>query len=78
MYPATGDRTRIHRQSTQPTLVMLYYTITFLIVAILAAILGFGGIAGAAASIAQILFYIFLVLLVVSLVAGLFRKGSRR
>ena len=49
---------------------MLSYTITFLIIAILAGVLGFGVIAGLAAEIAKILFLVFLVLFVVSLVAG--------
>ena len=47
---------------------MLYWALVFLIVALVAAALGFGGIAGASAGIAKILFFIFLVLLLVSLV----------
>jgi len=35
---------------------MLYYALLFLVVAIIAGVLGFGGIAGASASIAQVLF----------------------
>lgn len=35
---------------------MLRWTITFVIIAIIAAVLGFGGIAGAASGIAKILF----------------------
>ena len=42
---------------------MLGWALTFLVIALIAAALGFGGIAGASAGIAQILFYIFLVLL---------------
>ena len=53
---------------------MLYYTIVFLIIAIVAAIFGFGGISVAAAGIAKILFFIFLVLFIVSLIFG----GRRR
>ncbi|WP_138429054.1 DUF1328 domain-containing protein [Fodinibius saliphilus] len=49
---------------------MLRWSITFLIIAIRAAILGFGGIAGTAAGIAEILFYVFLVLFVISLIFG--------
>ena len=41
---------------------MLSYAITFLIIAIIAGVLGFGAIAGTAASIAKVLFIIFLVL----------------
>lgn len=49
---------------------MLYYTIVFLLIAILAGILGFGAIAGTAAIIAKFFFIIFLVLFVVSLLRG--------
>ncbi len=49
---------------------MLSWTITFLIVAIIAAALGFGGLAGTAASIAQICFVIFLVMFLVSIISG--------
>ena len=49
---------------------MLRWTVTFLIIAIDAAIFGFGGIAEGAASIAKVLFFIFLVLFVLSLVFG--------
>jgi uncharacterized membrane protein YtjA (UPF0391 family) len=55
---------------------MLYWTLTFLLVALIAGVLCFTGIAGAAASVAQTLFYIFLVLLLVSLIAGLIRGGG--
>ena len=47
---------------------MLRLVIGFLIVALIAAILGFGGIAGAAAGIAKIVFYMCLVALPVSLI----------
>ncbi len=49
---------------------MLWYAWVFLVIAILAAVLGFGGIAAGAASIAKVLFFIFLVLFVVSLLTG--------
>ena len=49
---------------------MLNYSILFLVVALLAAILGFSGIAAASAGIAKVLFVLFLVLFLVSLVAG--------
>jgi uncharacterized membrane protein YtjA (UPF0391 family) len=53
---------------------MLRWTITFLVVTIIAAIFGFTGIASGAKEIAGILFYIFLVLFVISLIAGSFRR----
>jgi len=49
---------------------MLRWTVTFLIIALVAALFGFGGIAAGAASIAKVLFFIFLVLFALSLVFG--------
>lgn len=49
---------------------MLTWTITFLILAILAAIFGFGFAASAFATIAKILFFVFLVIFVVTLLKG--------
>lgn len=49
---------------------MFKWALIFLVVAIVAAILGFGGIAGAAAGIAQVLFWIGLALFVIALIAG--------
>lgn len=49
---------------------MLSWAITFLIIAIVAAVLDFGGIAGAATGIAKILFIVFLVLFVASFFFG--------
>ena len=46
---------------------MLNWTVTFLIVALIAGALGFGGVAGTAAGIAKVCFFIFLVLMVASL-----------
>jgi uncharacterized membrane protein YtjA (UPF0391 family) len=47
---------------------MLNYAVIFLLVALLAGVLGFGVIAGTAATIAKILFVLFLILFVVSLI----------
>lgn len=47
---------------------MLSWALTFLVVALIAAALGFGGIAGTAAGIAKVLFFVFLVLFLISLV----------
>jgi len=49
---------------------MLNWAVLFLIVAIVAALLGFGGIAGAAAGLAKIAAAIFLVLFLASLIFG--------
>lgn len=50
---------------------MLNWAITFLVIALIAALFGFGGIVGAAVGIAKILFFIFLVLFAISLVMSL-------
>ena len=55
---------------------MLYWTLVFLVFALVAGAFGFGGLAGAAAGIAQILFFVLLGLLAWSLVAG--RRGAAR
>lgn len=52
------------------TNIMLSWAVTFLIIALIAAVLGFGGIAGTAVGIAKILFFVFLVLFVVALLLG--------
>lgn len=58
---------------------MLNWAVTFLVIALIAALLGFTGIAGTAIGIAKILFYVFLVLFLVSLVMQLFRgRGAPR
>lgn len=48
---------------------MLGWALTFLVVALIAALFGFGGIASASAGIAQILFFVFLALFVIALIA---------
>lgn len=55
---------------------MLHYAVVFLVIALIAALFGFGGIAAGAVEIAKVLFFIFLALFVVSLVVGLFRRGT--
>ncbi|MFN3512852.1 MAG: DUF1328 domain-containing protein [Phenylobacterium sp.] len=52
---------------------MLGWALTFLVVALIAGLLGFTSIAGAAMGIAKILFFVFLVLFVVSLVMHMVR-----
>lgn len=65
-FPPNDDATKV--------VAMLYYTLIFLVIALVAGALGFGGIAGASAGIAQILFFVFLGLLALSLIAGIIRK----
>jgi uncharacterized membrane protein YtjA (UPF0391 family) len=55
---------------------MLGWAITFLIVALIAAVLGFGGIAGAAIDIAKIIFFVAIVLFAISAVVALIRGRS--
>jgi uncharacterized membrane protein YtjA (UPF0391 family) len=52
---------------------MLGWAVTFLVIALIAAALGFGGIAGTSAGIAQVLFFIFIVLFVVAMIARALR-----
>ena len=55
---------------------MLSWALTFLVVALIAGLLGFTSIAGTAMGVAKILFFVFLVLFVVSLVMHLVRGRS--
>jgi uncharacterized membrane protein YtjA (UPF0391 family) len=53
--------------------IMLSWVVTFLIIALVAGLLGFGGIAGASIEIAKVIFFIAIVLFLVSAVIGLAR-----
>ena len=53
---------------------MLRYAAVFLIIALVAALLGFTGIAAGAVEIAKILFFVFLLLFAASLIVGLMRR----
>jgi len=55
---------------------MLGWAITFLLVALVAAFLGFGGIASFAVDLARIVFFVAIVLFVVSAVVALIRGRS--
>jgi uncharacterized membrane protein YtjA (UPF0391 family) len=55
---------------------MFGWAISFLIVALIAAVLGFGGIAGLSIEIAKIIFFVAIVLFVISAVVGLARGRS--
>lgn len=52
---------------------MLGWAVTFLVVALIAAVLGFGGIAGTAVEIAKLIFFVAIVLFAISAVIGLLR-----
>lgn len=49
---------------------MLVYALGFLMLALIAGVLGFGSVAGAAVWMAQLLFLVFLVMFVLTLVVG--------
>ena len=55
---------------------MLGWALTFLIIALIAAVLGFGGIAGFAIEIAKIIFFVAIVLFVISAIFALIRGRS--
>ena len=52
---------------------MLGWALTFLVIALIAGVLGFTTVAGVSIEIAKILFFVFLVLFVVSLIMHLVR-----
>lgn len=52
---------------------MFAWALTFLVIALIAAALGFGGIAGTAVSIAKLIFVVALIAFAISVVAGLIR-----
>ncbi len=73
-----STRTAVTFTATRQTIsplenAMLGWALTFLIIALIAGVLGFGVVAGTAASIAKILFVVFLVLFIIGLVMG--RRG---
>ena len=55
---------------------MLGWAVTFLIIALVAALFGFGGIAGTAVEIAKLIFFVAIVLFAISAVIGLLRGRS--
>jgi len=55
---------------------MLGWALAFLVIALIAAVLGFGGIAGFAVEIAKIIFFVAIILFVISAVFALIRGRS--
>ena len=55
---------------------MFGWAIMFLLVALVAAALGFGAIAGTALAAAQMVFYVALLAFLISVIAGLLRRGG--
>ena len=56
---------------------MFGWVVTFLIIALIAGVLGFGGVAGASIEIAKIIFFIAVVLFLVSAIVGVARGRTR-
>jgi uncharacterized membrane protein YtjA (UPF0391 family) len=56
---------------------MFGWVVTFLIIALIAGVLGFGGLAGASIEIAKIIFFIAVVLFLVSALVGVARGRTR-
>jgi uncharacterized membrane protein YtjA (UPF0391 family) len=52
---------------------MLGWALTFLVIALIAALLGFGGIAGTAVGIAKIIFFVAIALFLIAAIAGAIR-----
>jgi uncharacterized membrane protein YtjA (UPF0391 family) len=79
LHPTRDDfrRADVERVLKTEVLTMLSWVVTFLIVALIAGILGFGGVAGASIEIAKIIFFIAVVLFLVSAVVGLARGRTR-
>ena len=57
---------------------MLNWAAAFLVLALIAAVLGFGGVAAVSVEFAKILFIVFLVLFLVSALMGFIRRGTPR
>jgi uncharacterized membrane protein YtjA (UPF0391 family) len=69
---------RLRRPKSQTEVrIMLSWVVTFLVIALIAGILGFGGLAGASIEIAKIVFFIAVVLFLVSAVVGVARGRTR-
>ena len=56
---------------------MLSWVVTFLIIALIAGLLGYGGIAGTSIEIAKIIFFVAVILFLVSAVVGVARGRTR-
>jgi uncharacterized membrane protein YtjA (UPF0391 family) len=55
---------------------MLGWALTFLVVALIAGVLGFGGVAIMSVEIAKIIFVVAIILFLISAVFGFMRRGS--
>src|SRR5207248_3831171 len=71
-----GAERRSNEKETEDR-TMLSWVVTFLVIALIAGILGFGGIAGASVEIAKAIFFIAVLLFLISAVVGLARGRTR-
>ena len=69
-YAMIGSQGRIIPEIRRGQIIMFSWALTFLVIALIAAILGFGGVAGTAAGIAKFIFVLAVILLIVSLLTG--------
>jgi uncharacterized membrane protein YtjA (UPF0391 family) len=75
-FTTTEPIERLSQEALMANFGLLHYAIVFLVVALIAAAVGFGGVAGVAMEGARLLFWIFIVLFVVSIIAGLIRRRT--
>jgi uncharacterized membrane protein YtjA (UPF0391 family) len=54
---------------------LLHWAVVFLIVALVAAVLGFGGIAGTAVGAAKLLFFVAIILAIVAFIGNAMRRA---
>jgi uncharacterized membrane protein YtjA (UPF0391 family) len=57
---------------------MISWAITFLVIALIAGVLGFGGVAVVSIELAKIVFFVAIVLFAISAIVGLMNGGSPR
>jgi len=73
-YDVFKSSPELNRHECEAT--MIGWALTFLLVALVAAVFGFGGIAGTAVEIAKLIFFVAIVLFAISAVVGLMRGRS--
>jgi uncharacterized membrane protein YtjA (UPF0391 family) len=54
---------------------LLHWAIVFLVIALIAAVLGFGGIAGTAVGAAKLLFWVAIILAIIAFIGNMVRRA---